>query len=50
MRNITIIGVDVAKNTFQLQGVDAHGKLALRRTLRRDQFVTFILPSSWWEK
>lgn len=42
MRNVTTIGVDLAKNTFQLHGVDAHGKIVLRRTLRRDQVVTFF--------
>lgn len=42
MRTVTTIGVDLAKNTFQLHGVDAHGKVALRRTLRRDQVVKFF--------
>ncbi|HML54556.1 IS110 family transposase [Solidesulfovibrio sp.] len=47
MRNVTTIGVDLAKNTFQLHGVDAHGKVMLRRTLRRNQVVPFFanLPS-----
>jgi hypothetical protein len=29
--NIATIGIDLAKNVFQLHGVDGHGKLALRR-------------------
>lgn len=29
MSAITVIGVDLAKNTFQLHGVDASGKVGL---------------------
>jgi len=47
MKRITIIGIDLAKNTFQLHGVDAEGRVVLRRMLRRDQVATFFanLPS-----
>lgn len=42
MSAITVIGVDLAKNTFQLHGVDANGKLGLRRKLRRDQVANYF--------
>ena len=42
MSAITVIGVDLAKNTFQLHGVDANGKVGLRRKLRRDQVANFF--------
>ena len=42
MSAITVIGVDLAKNTFQLHGVDANGKVGLRRKLRRDQVAHFF--------
>jgi len=29
--NVTTLGIDLAKNTFSLHGVDAHGKPVLRR-------------------
>jgi transposase len=34
---ITTIGLDLAKNVFQVHGVDAEGKVAVRRKLRRAQ-------------
>lgn len=40
--NVTTIGVDLAKNVFQLHGVNARGKPMLRRQLRRSQMVTFF--------
>lgn len=47
MKDITTIGIDLAKNTFQLHGVDSKGKAVLRRTLKRDQVVPYFanLPS-----
>ncbi|HEV7879321.1 MAG TPA: IS110 family transposase, partial [Bradyrhizobium sp.] len=35
MSEISMIGVDLAKNVFQLHGVDASGKVVLQRQLRR---------------
>ena len=40
---ITTIGLDLAKNVFQVHGVDEHGKVALRRTLKRQQVATFFV-------
>ena len=34
MSVITIIGLDLAKNVFQVHGVDAEGKVQARRQLR----------------
>ncbi len=31
------IGMDLAKNVFQVHGVDAHGKVFLRKQLRRSR-------------
>jgi transposase len=42
MKRITTIGIDLAKNSFQLHGVDANGKAVLRKTLRRDHVIPFF--------
>ncbi|WP_020655822.1 IS110 family transposase [Massilia niastensis] len=44
---ITTIGIDLAKNVFQLHGVDAHGEAILKKQLKRDQMAAFFanLPS-----
>lgn len=39
---ITTIGLDLAKNFFQVHGVDAAGAAALRKTLRRSQVIPFF--------
>lgn len=36
MKDVTTIGLDLAKNVFQVQGVDAAGKTVMRRQVRRD--------------
>jgi transposase len=35
--NIATIGIDLAKNVFQLHGVDSQGKVVLRRQIHRGQ-------------
>jgi transposase len=35
MEQITTIGLDLAKNVFQVHGVDAAGKALVRKQLRR---------------
>jgi transposase len=44
---ITTIGIDLAKNVFQVHGVDERGKVVLRKQLRREQMAVFFvtLPS-----
>ena len=39
---ITTIGLDLAKNVFQLHGVNERGKAVLRKQLRRDQVAAFF--------
>src|SRR5262245_13812867 len=44
---ITTIGIDLAKNVFQVHGVDATGEVVVRRSLRRAEMLPFFarLPS-----
>jgi transposase len=42
MGEISMIGLDLAKNVFQVHGVDASGAVVLRRQLRRGQVVKFF--------
>ena len=37
------VGVDLAKNVFQLHGVDGHGKAVWKRRLKRDQWLKVLL-------
>jgi transposase len=39
---VTTIGLDIAKNLFQVHGVDARGRVMLRKRLRRAQVLTFF--------
>jgi len=43
--NITTIGIDLAKNFFQLHGVDETGAVILRRKLRRDRVLAYFEQS-----
>ena len=36
---ITTIGLDIAKNVFQVHGVNQQGQAVLRRRVRRDQLL-----------
>jgi transposase len=38
----TTIGIDLAKNTFQVHGVNAHGTVTVRKAIRRDQMAKFF--------
>lgn len=40
---ITTVGIDLAKNVFQVHGIDERGKVALKKQLRRDQMATFFV-------
>jgi len=40
--NITQVGVDLAKLVFQVHGVDARGKVVLRKQLKRSQVAEFF--------
>ena len=40
---ITTIGIDLAKNVFQIHVVDERGKTVLKKQLKRDQVAAFFL-------
>lgn len=40
--NITTVGIDLAKNVFQVHAVDARGKAVLRKQLKRSQLAAFF--------
>ena len=42
MKEVITIGVDLAKNVFQIHGVDAAGAVVVRRQLRRGQVLRFF--------
>lgn len=42
MNDVITIGVDLAKNVFQIHGVDAEGGVIFRRQLRRAQMLPFF--------
>jgi transposase len=39
---VTTIGIDLAKNVFQIHGVDQSGKTVLKKQLRREQMAPFF--------
>jgi transposase len=40
--NITILGIDLAKNVFQLHGADSRGKVVLKKKLSRKRLCEFV--------
>jgi transposase len=40
---ITTVGIDLAKNVFQVHGIDEHGKAVLKKQFKRDQMATFFV-------
>ena len=42
MKQVTTIGLDLAKAVFQVHGVDASGVVTLRRAVRRRQVLSFF--------
>lgn len=43
MNKITVLGIDLAKNIFQLHGADDRGKAVLKKKLNRQQLALFIV-------
>jgi transposase len=41
MQAVTTVGLDIAKSVFQVHGVDANGRLVLRRQLKRCHVLAF---------
>jgi transposase len=39
---ITTIGLDIAKNVFQVHGIDGQGRAVLRRKVKRDQLLALL--------
>ncbi len=42
MEAVTTIGLDIAKSIFQIHGVDAEGKVIIRRKLKRRYVLSFF--------
>ena len=42
MQTITTIGLDIAKSVFQVHGVDAAGRVVIRRQLKRRHVLAFF--------
>ncbi|MDD5462995.1 MAG: hypothetical protein PHG00_15405 [Methylococcales bacterium] len=40
--NITTRGLDIAKNVFQVHGMDANGNTVLRKQLKPSQVLAFF--------
>lgn len=40
--NITTLGIDLAKNTFSIVGMNQHGKVVCRKTLSRNKLLPFV--------
>ena len=38
---IATVGLELAKNVFQVHGVNEHGRVVLRKQLRRDHLAAF---------
>lgn len=39
---IETLGIDIAKNVFQLHGVNHHGRVVLKRRVMRDQLLDIV--------
>jgi transposase len=42
LSSVTIVGLDIAKNVFQLHGLDAEGFLVVAKPVRRGQLLRFF--------
>jgi transposase len=42
MKTIATIGLDIAKSVFQVHGIDAEGKVAVRKQLNRARVLPFF--------
>jgi hypothetical protein len=42
MQTVTTIGLDIAKPVFQVHGIDAEGKVVIRRQLKRRYVLAFF--------
>ena len=42
MENVSIIGIDLAKHSFQLHGAQANGSVEFRKKLSRGKLLNFL--------
>jgi transposase len=42
MKNLTVIGIDIAKNVFQIHGADSQGNRVLKKRISRERFLVFM--------
>jgi hypothetical protein len=42
MKEVTTVGVDLAKAVFTMHGVDVAGRTVLRKTVRREKLMEFM--------
>src|SRR5258708_40005188 len=42
MKEVSTVGLDLAKKVFQVHGVDARGTVVVRRALRRSQLLAWV--------
>lgn len=42
MKEVSTVGLDLAKTVFQVHGADANGSVVVRKRLRRDQLLAFF--------
>ncbi len=47
-RQVTRIGLDIAKNGLQVPGVDEQGKVVVRRQLSRSKVLPYFAPLPGW--
>ncbi|NCT56827.1 MAG: hypothetical protein GW760_03820 [Legionella sp.] len=42
MKDIKVLGIDLAKNVFQIHGADSNGKCKLRKRVDRQELIEFM--------
>ena len=42
MNNINVLGIDLAKNYFQLHGINEQGKVMVKKRLTRDKLLPYV--------
>ena len=43
LSSVTTVGLDLAKHVFQVHGVDASGRIAVTKAIRRNKLLEFSL-------
>ncbi len=42
MKNIRVVGIDLAKSVFQIHGIDEQGCIVVKKAIRRAKLLTFF--------